>query len=46
MKTLDRALALRHRRARQLWLEALALCRQQHRASDIERIERRLDKLN
>jgi tetratricopeptide (TPR) repeat protein/transcriptional regulator with XRE-family HTH domain len=33
------------RRARLLWLEALALCRQQHRASDVDRIERRLEEL-
>ncbi|WIX91066.1 tetratricopeptide repeat protein [Amycolatopsis sp. DG1A-15b] len=36
------ASAHRYRRARHLWLEALALFRRQHRASDIERIERRL----
>ncbi|WP_103354228.1 NB-ARC domain-containing protein [Amycolatopsis sp. CA-128772] len=36
------ASAHRYRRARHLWLDALALFRQQHRASDIERVERRL----
>ncbi|MEV7099307.1 tetratricopeptide repeat protein [Amycolatopsis sp. NPDC051045] len=34
------------RRARQLWIEALALHRQQHRTSDIERIKRRLAELD
>ncbi|MGW4056675.1 tetratricopeptide repeat protein [Amycolatopsis sp. NPDC004747] len=36
------ASARRYHRARLLWLDALALFRQQHRESDVERVERRL----
>ncbi len=36
------ASARRYRRARLLWLDALALFRQQHRVPDIDRVERRL----